>query len=190
MREMTSQRSIHILVGVTSMLVAGLLRPALVAGQAAPETWRTQGHVEMLSADAFEGRLTGSDGARKAADYIIEQLDAIGATPLPGRDEFRLPFEFTAGVSDGGSSLRVEGGDSWHDVDQVQALSFSDSAAVSGSVVFAGYGLVVPDTQEFSYDSYATLERSSGSPRRAAERACGRSPVRFQTTRRTSKGCC
>ena len=38
------------------------------------------------------------------------------------------------------------------------ALSFSDSAEVSGPVVFAGYGLVVPDSQNFGYDSYVGLD--------------------------------
>ena len=40
----------------------------------------------------------------------------------------------------------------------MQALSFSDSTEVEGEVVFAGYGLVVPDSQDFGYDSYATLD--------------------------------
>ncbi len=40
----------------------------------------------------------------------------------------------------------------------IQALSFSDNGEVSGPVVFAGYGIVVPDSQDFGYDSYATLD--------------------------------
>ena len=41
----------------------------------------------------------------------------------------------------------------------MQALSFSDNADVSDApVVFAGYGIVVPDSQNFPYDSYATLD--------------------------------
>ena len=40
-------------------------------------------------------------------DYIIDELRKIGAEPLPGRDDLRIPFEFTAGVSDGGSSLTM-----------------------------------------------------------------------------------
>src|SRR5678815_2587314 len=39
-----------------------------------------------------------------------------------------------------------------------RALSFSDNGEVSGPVVFAGYGLVVPDSQDFGYDSYAGLD--------------------------------
>ena len=40
----------------------------------------------------------------------------------------------------------------------IQALSFSDDANVSGPVVFAGYGLVVPESQNLGYDSYAALD--------------------------------
>ncbi len=40
----------------------------------------------------------------------------------------------------------------------MQALSFSDNAEATGEVVFAGYGLVVPESQNFGYDSYATLD--------------------------------
>ena len=37
-------------------------------------------------------------------------------------------------------------------------LSFSDTGRAQGQLVFAGYGLSVPETDDFSYDSYATLD--------------------------------
>ena len=40
----------------------------------------------------------------------------------------------------------------------MQALSFSDDAKVTAPLVFAGYGLVVPESQNFGYDSYAGLD--------------------------------
>ena len=40
----------------------------------------------------------------------------------------------------------------------VGALAFSESERVEGPLVFAGYGLTVPETDDFSYDSYATLD--------------------------------
>jgi len=57
-----------------------------------------RGHVEFLAASEFEERFSGSDGARRAAGYIKEQLQAIGATALPGADDLLQSFEFTAGV--------------------------------------------------------------------------------------------
>jgi hypothetical protein len=125
-----------------------------------PVSTGTRAHVEALASDRLDGRLTGSAGERLASEYLVGQLQRIGAKPLPGRDEFRLPFEFTAGARDGGSSLTVRG---QHAVTfstraDVQALSFSDSASATGPVVFAGYGIVVPDGQDFGYDSYAGLD--------------------------------
>jgi hypothetical protein len=120
-------------------------------------------HVETLASDEFEGRLTGSRGAALAADYIIDQLRSMGATPLPGQDGFRLPFTFTSGVNDTGSSIALRGGAFADEApitgaDQVQGLPFSDNGEVSGSVVFAGYGITVPESRDYPYDSYANLD--------------------------------
>ena len=68
-----------------------------------------------------------------------------------------MPFEFTAGSRDGGSRDHHRAAATFT-APQVQALSFSDDADVTGPVVFAGYGLVVPESQNFGYDSYATLD--------------------------------
>ncbi|MEO1086953.1 MAG: hypothetical protein AAFY88_22180, partial [Acidobacteriota bacterium] len=45
-----------------------------------------QRDVFELAAPALEGRMTGTDGARKAAAYIVAELEALGAVPLPGQD--------------------------------------------------------------------------------------------------------
>ena len=202
-------------------------------GTPEPAGLDTRSIVEHLADDALEGRLTGSPGIRLAADYIIEQLGAIGAVPLPALADFRQPFRYTAGVTDTGTTLRIEGEEialgpeggggleivaqqilfdaaesrttasgsvvltatsggepaapeplpvtppdppaspappggttatappappSVPDGPVVRALSFSESGTVEGPLVFAGYGLTVPETDDFSYDSYATLD--------------------------------
>src|SRR3954469_16749017 len=121
----------------------------------------TKEYVTTLASDQFEGRLSGTAGEQRASDYIVSQLQRIGAKPLPGQSGFTVPFDFTAGTRDGGSWVRV-GSQASARFDQrkdVQALSFSDNADVTETpVVFAGYGIVVPDSQSFAYDSYATLD--------------------------------
>ena len=126
---------------------------------------RTQTQVEALASERLGGREAGSPGERLAAEYITEQLVRIGARPLPGRSDMFATFEFTAGSRDGGTQVSIEraasGGVSGAAVSGVagaRALSFSDDADVSGEVVFAGYGIVVPEAQNFGYDSYATLD--------------------------------
>jgi hypothetical protein len=162
---------------VAILLLAGV--SASLAQTAAPS--RTRAHVEFLASEKLEGREAGSPGERLAADYLAAQLARIGARPLPGRADMFLPFDFTAGSRDGGSRVSIHQGSgdrgqgsgdrgqgsgntgqgsgrTFAERADVQALSFSDDAEVTGPVVFAGYGLVVPESQNFGYDSYATLD--------------------------------
>ena len=178
-----------------------LLVSLCAAGGAAaqePAALDTRAIVEYLASDELEGRLTGSPGIRKAADYIVERLEAIGAEPLPGVGGFRQAFPYTAGVTDTGSTLRLRstgdagGGETISlaassraaassdegsasvppenagaaaspatpdaGAPPMRALSFSASGRVEGPLVFAGYGLSVPETDDFAYDSFATLD--------------------------------
>ncbi len=135
-------------------LIAGVTLP--VAAQVVTGS-QTRVHVEILASEKFGGRDAGSEGERLAADYIASQLARLGALPLPGRSDMFQPFEFTAGSRDGGSRLTIPGGGDVTPND-VRALSFSDDGTVDGEVVFAGYGIVVPETQKFGYDSYAGLD--------------------------------
>lgn len=129
----------------------------LVAAAPAFAQSRTKAHVATLASDKFEGRLTGSNGEKLAADYLIAELKRMGAKPLPGMTDFRMPFTFTAGSKDGGSKFTAGTAD-FTGASNVLALSFSDSGEISGDAVFAGYGLVVPDSQNFGYDSYQGLD--------------------------------
>ena len=134
--------------------------------QADDDTVALRRHVEYLADPRLEGRLTGSAGGELASAYVAERLAAMGALPLPGQDDLLLEFEFTAGTRDDGSSLSLRGTAAkaerpeakWSEVEEVQALSFSDNGSVSGPVVFAGYGLSLPDDEGFGYDSYVGLD--------------------------------
>lgn len=139
-------------------LVVTLVAPAVALAQsAAAAASKTRADVTVLASDRLAGRQAGSEGAKLAADHLVAELKKMGAQPLPGQKDFRLPFSFTAGVRDGGTTLSVAS-TAFRTTADVQALSFSDNAEASGDVVFAGYGLVVPDSQNFGYDSYATLD--------------------------------
>ena len=121
---------------------------------------RTRAHVETLASEKFGGREAGSAGERLAADYIVSQLTRIGARPLPGARDMFQAFEFTAGSRDGGSTISTTAGAATAaaDPNDVRALAFSEDATATGEVVFAGYGIVVPESANFGYDSYAGLD--------------------------------
>ena len=144
------------------ILLVALLLSTSVSAQQTAITSRTRAAVEFLASDRLEGRDTGSPGERLAGDYIAAQLSRAGAKPLPGRREMFASFEFTAGTRDGGSTMTIHGAgnstQTFRGAEQLQALSFSDDATVSGPIVFAGYGLVIPESQNLGYDSYAGLD--------------------------------
>jgi Zn-dependent M28 family amino/carboxypeptidase len=137
-----------------------LIAAALLLAATAPavaQTSATRAHVQTLASEKFAGREAGSPGERLAADYLASHVTRAGAKPLPGRNDMFVPFSFTAGSRDGGSRA-VVGPATFSTTKDVIALSFSDDAEVTAPVVFAGYGIVVPETQNFGYDSYATLD--------------------------------
>ena len=142
-----------------------LLRPDAALAQAQPAVAappsRTRTHVDTLASPKLEGRLTGSPGADAAAAYIERELKRVGVQPLPGGTGYRVPFNFTAGIKDEGTSVSV--GDATparFPRPAVLSLSFSDAGTVTAPVVFAGYGLRVPAENGggFVYDSYAGLD--------------------------------
>ena len=141
---------------LSMMFVLGLCAISTSAQSPAPPLL-TRPYVETLASERFGGREAGSPGERLAGDYLAAQLARLGARPLPGRADVFAPFDFTAGSRDGGSRIVVSG-QRFQAPDDVLALSFSDDATMSAPVVFAGYGIVVPESQNFGYDSYATLD--------------------------------
>ena len=148
---MTTRRN-HLSLAV-AITVAALAAVALAEAAGS----RARAHVQALASPRMDGRLSGSPGEERAAAYLISELRRIGAKPLPGARDYRLPFEFTAGTRDGGSTIAVSNR-AFSGRADVQALSFSDNGEVAAPVVFAGYGIVVPDSQDFGYDSYAGLD--------------------------------
>jgi hypothetical protein len=156
------------LIGLSPLLWAGASAPAVIHAQSAATARsttsiaaETRARVQQLASAQFDGREAGSQGEQLAANYIAGELKRIGARPLPGHADMFMPFDFTAGSRDGGSELTFQSGP---DVaahvrsPRIKALAFSDDTTVSGRVIFAGYGIVVPETQSFGYDSYAGLD--------------------------------
>ena len=165
---MTSKKRVSSLCAPVTLCVAIGVGVATSAVAQTATSSKTRPHVQTLASERFDGREAGSSGERLAGDYIAQQLARLGAKPLPGRRDMFASFEFTAGSKDGGSIVRVERGaagagalppsTTFQERADIQALSFSDDAEVKGPVAFAGYGIVVPESQNFGYDSYATVD--------------------------------
>lgn len=123
--------------------------------------------VSWLADPARDGRETGTPGAKAAADFLTGYFRTLGLKPLgakPPTDEFRESFEFNAGarVDEAQSKLSVtaDGKDVKFALDKdFRPLAFSENGSAEGEVVFAGYGLSVPeDAKNTRYNSYDGLD--------------------------------
>jgi aminopeptidase YwaD len=65
-------------------------------------------HVTYLASDELEGRRTGTEGERLAADYITQQFMKAGLAPK-GSDGFLQVFEVNDGLKVEGTQLRING---------------------------------------------------------------------------------
>jgi hypothetical protein len=114
--------------------------------------------VTWLADPARDGRLTGTDGAKAASQMLAEYYKKIGLQPVG--DSFFLPFDFNAGEKLGGDNsmvlTRSEGGsndsktvvtaEAPYKVEKdFRPLAFTENGSTEGEVVFAGYGLSVPE---------------------------------------------
>ncbi|MEA3207123.1 MAG: hypothetical protein QOE70_180 [Chthoniobacter sp.] len=149
-----------------------LLKPAITSED-------LQLEVGWLAAPARDGRATGSQGARAAADWLADYFKKSGLATLG--DSLFEPFPFDAGVKllPDKNRLIVERQPSRFEVDasrqsvsgikaveslyykvdqDFRPLAFSDSGEVEGNVVFAGYGLSVPEGGGARYNSYDGLD--------------------------------
>ena len=123
--------------------------------------------VEFLASDELEGRMTGSEGAKWAAEHIATQFSNLNLNPVGDATTYFQEFEFTAGrrIIPEENSLHITR--QMHGSDQVmefnverdfQPLSFSRNGVVEGEVVFVGYGLTVPGELGEGYDTYTGLD--------------------------------
>ncbi len=121
--------------------------------------------VGFLASDDRQGRMTGSAGAKQAADYIAARLQDAQLKPAGDNNTFFQKFEFTSGVKVlKEKNELVLSGDTIRkplrfEVEKDFApLSFTENQTVDGEIVFVGYGLSVPGKGTEGYDSYAGVD--------------------------------
>jgi hypothetical protein len=124
-------------------------------------------HIRFLASDQMKGRANGSEELNRAAEYVAQQFKTTSLKPGGEQDSWFQPFELVAGLNIGADNrLSIESrgihvqlmlGKSYYPL----AAPSNDNASVASSelkdtpVVFAGYGLSVPD---LGYDDYRRLD--------------------------------
>lgn len=121
---------------------------------------RMRSDVEFLSADALAGRQTGSAGYQQAADYVAARFKTLGLQSITGDNYFQpVPFRQASWAGER-ATLVLHGRDG--DIKLKLGEDFiagppttAEHTAVSGELVFVGYGIEAP---EFGLDDYAGLD--------------------------------
>jgi Zn-dependent M28 family amino/carboxypeptidase len=138
-------------------LIALVCATSLAAEDADGKRWWSS--IETLASDRMQGRQTGSPEHRKAAEYVAAQFEQAGLKPA-GVDGYLQPVKFDARrIVEAQSSLdlvrngraeRLTLGE-----DAAISLRINPADAVDAPLVFAGYGLVVP---EMNFNDFTGLD--------------------------------
>ncbi|MCS5621542.1 MAG: M28 family peptidase, partial [Nitrospinaceae bacterium] len=108
-----------------------------------------------------------SPGIQKAADYIINQVKALGLEPAGKEEKYRNPISFKFGVDviKEKNELTVidkDGKEFRFEVEKdFSPLSFTVNNTVESEVVFGGYGLAMAGKPGEGYDSYNGLNSTN-----------------------------
>lgn len=109
-------------------------------------------HVQTLASDEMEGRAPSTPGGQRAADYIADQLEAMGVEPAGENGTYFQQVPIIESVVDRSFTLSVPGR-TYRYLEDVVAFSGTEQARahVQGDVVFVGHGIVAPEQQWNDY---------------------------------------
>ena len=146
------------LAAVAAAVAAGAFVTALWAATV-PDGKRWWSFVEALANDEMQGRNTGSPEHLKAAQYVAGEFARYGLKPA-GVQGYIQPVKFRSRrlVESGCSLELIRGGKAERLVlgeDAMIGVRVDPADSVQAPLVFAGYGLVVPESK---YDDFAGLD--------------------------------
>lgn len=118
---------------------------------------RLKHHVNYLASDALEGRLAGSEGARKAGNYIRKQFREIGLE-AGNKDSFFQRFRFNTPLKYGVNNYLVSGKDSFTLEKAYYPAIFSASKKASGKWIKVGKGIIDSASGRNDYKQEGKLE--------------------------------
>ncbi|MHB1049741.1 MAG: M28 family peptidase, partial [Bacteroidota bacterium] len=118
-----------------------------------------QHHERVLASDSLEGRKPGYPGNDAAAHYIADQFQSIGLSPLGDNGTFFQNFEVVTELQLGqhnALSVKEKKKTTRYAVNKdFVPLGFTSDTAITGRIVFGGYGI---SAKELDYDDYGSAD--------------------------------
>ncbi len=134
-----------------------------------PDNTNFTKYINYLASDSLEGRLAGTRGSDKAADYIMNEMKSMGLKPY--KNNFKQEFDVTIAYTiDSATSIVAEKliprlglpKEQWKRMKQgwklnqdYIPLATSANKTATGNVLFACYGITAPDLK---YDDYEGVD--------------------------------
>ena len=114
------------------------------------------GHIRYLSHESRSGRYPGTRGSKDVISYIIKQFKSYGIMP-GSKGSFVQPFDITTGIELGEVNYAIVNGDTLIAKQDYIPLAFSENSAISGFLVFAGYGFK-SEQEDLQWNDYKNLD--------------------------------
>jgi len=158
------KRSVGIFIAI--VLIAGC-GSRVSSNESGVDVTRVMEDLTTLASDTFEGRQAGLPGSEMAVEMAVKRFEKLGLKPPAGRANFLQNFPMTAWEQTTPTIFNISGQPLTEGMDYM-LLMYSDSASVTGELVFAGYGMTVPafDPNAFpgcpldsnGYDDYSGVD--------------------------------
>ena len=122
-------------------------------------------HVKYLSDDRLEGRGTGAQGGKLAAQYIADQLKAVGAKGAGADGSFFQPVSLFGVKADPNTTMTISGSGGSETLkfgDDFVAFTGAQARIVNlpkAGLVFVGYGINAPEQR---WDDYKGAQDFTG----------------------------
>jgi Zn-dependent M28 family amino/carboxypeptidase len=114
-------------------------------------------HIQYLADDSLQGRDTGSDGYRKAVEYVAGKMEKFGLQAA-GSDGYLQPVKFETrqlAPEDSSTVIVRDGKEETLAPGEATLNARVDAGSVDAPMVFVGYGLRIP---EANYDELAGID--------------------------------
>lgn len=115
--------------------------------------YNLQKQLTIIAGPEMEGRGTGTEGERKAAEYIISQLKYFGLTSFNSLNGYRQHFPLNKDINTK-EELKIDGRKAQFGVDYIFPLKTNSSLKTkTKQIVFAGYGI-----EDAKYSDYSNID--------------------------------